>query len=455
MRIGRAFLLFFLAVVLSGASTESEVKVAFDEWLAAFNDNDEVDLKTFSEKHLGYSDIAYFLDVRDESGGLDLVRIERNQPHRFVAILRERAFDATRRVTVELKNPENPNLKTLTTRNMPLPSADALKKLDLFAHRMADEDRFSGVIGVKKHGELIYEKAFGLANRGRDLPVTKDTPFFFASQGKMFTAVAVLQLVEEGKLKLDDPLNKYLPNYPNREMSKATIRQLLTHSGGTGGIGLLGPDDSANRKRIRTIDGIIELNGNRAPEFDPGSRMEYSNYGFVLLGAVIEAVSGKDYYDFVTERILVPAKMMDTGWPALDELENIAVPYTTSKDDYLVSAIETLPWRGSPAGGGVSTVADELRFIDALKTGKLVSQSLLDEATKPQKEWYGFGFVTGYAGNHPLWGHGGDAPGTGTVLYVFPEDNITIACLGNRDAACNKLFQSFAQHIIPPKPIKD
>jgi len=447
--------LFFIALLLSAASPKSEAEQAFDEWLIAFNANDADALKAFSVKRLGYSDITYFLDIRDESGGLDLTKIERNQPHRFVAIMLDRESKISRRVTVELEALGSEKLKKLTTRGLPVSQEVAIEALDAFAQRMAEEDRFSGVLGIKQGRKLVYQKAFGMADRRNDIPVTIETPFFFASQGKMFTAVSVLQLVEAGKLKLSDPLGKYLTDYPNKAMAKVTIRQLLTHTGGAGDIGLLGPEDSANRKTVRTIADIIKLNYNRPPDFDPGSGMDYSNYGFVLLGAIIEKVSGKDYYDHVTERILEPAGMTKTSWPTLDELANVAVPYTTSKYKFLLSAIDTLPWRGSPAGGGVSTVGDELRFVDALRAGKLLSQPLLEEATKPQEEWYGYGFVTGYSGDFPLWGHGGNASGTDTALTVFPTLDTTIACLGNRDGVCNKLFQNFAQHITPPKPIED
>lgn len=200
---------------------------------------------------------------------------------------------------------------------------------------------------------------------------------------------------------------------------------------------------------------IIELNGNRPPAFEPGSRMDYSNFGFILLGAIIEKVSGQNYYDYVANNILIPAGMNHTSWPTLDELDGIAIPYTTNQYKFLLSAVETLPWRGGPAGGGVSTASDGLRFIDALRSGKLLSKSLLAEATKPQEEWYGYGFVTGYPGQTQPWGHGGNASGTDTSLYFFPSLNTTFACLGNREAVCNKLFQNFAQHMIPPQSIKD
>lgn len=451
----RYIYLILLSLLLSAAAPKSEAEQAFDEWLIAFNANDADAMEAFSVKRLGYSDITYFLDIRDESGGLDLVKIERNQPHRFIATMLDRESKIPRRVTVELDSVGSGKLKKLTTRGMLTSQNDAIKALDSFAQRMADEDRFSGVLGIKQGQKLMYQKAFGMADRRKDIPILIETPFLFASQGKMFTAISIMQLVEARKLNLDDPIGKFLTDYPNKAMAKVTVRQLLTHTGGTGDIGLLGPGDSANRETVRNLEDIIKLNDNRPPDFDPGSRMDYSNYGFILLGAIIEKVSGKDYYDYVTERILKPAGMTMTSWPTLEELANVAVPYTTSNYKFLLSAIETLPWRGSPAGGGVSTVGDELRFIDALKAGKLLSLPLLEEATKPQEQWYGYGFVTGYAGDFPLWGHGGNASGTDTALTHFPTLDTTIACLANRDGVCNKLFQNFAQHITPAKPIED
>ena len=126
--------------------------------------------------------------------------------------------------------------------------------------------------------------------RGRVLddagrPVTPDTRFTVASANKMLTAVAIAQLHEAGRLQFDDPIGKYLPDYPNKEMAKVTIRQLLSHQGGTGDIGVLLPEEGANRAWARTIDDLMKLNGDRGPSFAPGTAFDYSNYGFLLLGA--------------------------------------------------------------------------------------------------------------------------------------------------------------------------
>ena len=158
----------------------------------------------------------------------------------------------------------------------------------------------------------IFAEAYGLADREHRIPNSLNTRFRIGSMNKMFTAVAVLQLVTAGKLKLDDPLIKYLPDYPNRELaSKVTISQLLSHTGGTGDF--FGPQFSARRLEFRTHEDYIKLFGNRPVAFEPGSRFEYSNYGFIILGAVIEKVSGESYYDYVHDHVYNPAGMISTG----------------------------------------------------------------------------------------------------------------------------------------------
>src|SRR5207245_1733128 len=132
------------------------------------------------------------------------------------------------------------------------------------------------------------------------------------SMNKMFTAVAVLQLAQAGKIKLTDPIGKYLTDYPNKDLaSKVTIHHLLTHTGGTGDI--FGPEFEAHRLELKTLQDYVKLYGKRDLQFDPGTKWEYSNYGFLLLGVLIEKVSGKSYYDFVAENIYKVAGMTNSG----------------------------------------------------------------------------------------------------------------------------------------------
>lgn len=445
-----------LLLATSATLAKPPAEVAFDEWLAAFNSNDRGKMRAFNERRFDDPEhnLDYLLDSREETGGLDVIDIERNEPKILMALTRERNFPAYRRVTVSLDQGSGMKLEDVRQDPQRMPQDDALKALDAFATHLAETDRFSGVLVIEQNGKRLYAKAFGLADRDNGIPVRLDTPFLFASQGKMFTAVAVLQLVHAGKLGLDEPLGRYLTGYPNKEMAKVTIRQLLSHQGGTGDIGVLQPEEGGNRAWVRTIDDLIKLNGNRAPSFPPGSAFEYSNYGFVLLGAVLEKISGQSYYAYLDEHVFGPAGMTATRYPDLEHMSGIARGYTRQPDGKLIPSADQLPWRGTPAGGGVTTVDDEVRFVEALTAGKLVPLPLLSEAIKQQTDWYGYGFISSGPEAFPHWGHGGGAAGNSAALSVYPTNNMTMACLSNRDPpVCDRLLINLHWHLSPsPAP---
>jgi D-alanyl-D-alanine carboxypeptidase len=440
-------LLFAACVEASGPTAEN----VFKEWLAAYNANDAAALKDFNQRRLGDPDARFVLDSREETGGLDVVKVERTEPLRYVILAKERSFPSYQRVSVEVKDSKSGRAKVKQA-PQPLPLSEALASLSAFAQRLTASDRFSGLLVIEQNDRRLYQKAFGLANRQTATPVTLDTPFFIASQGKMFTAVAILQLVEAGQVGLDDPVGKYLTDYPNRDVAtKVTIRHLLTHKGGTGDIGILRPYEGANRAWVKTIADVIELNGARGPSFEPGTSIEYSNYGFMLLGAIVEKVSGTSYMDYVREHVFGPAGMTRTGFPTRDELAGVAIGYM-SPDGKLAPNTDLLPWRGLAAGGGVSVADDELRFIKALKAGKLISLPMLAEATRQQTPWYGYGFISSGPVNFPHWGHGGGAPGMSLALAVYPTNNMTMLCMSNRDPiVCDRLLFNLHFHLAPPE----
>ena len=180
-----------------------------------------------------------------------------------------------------------------------------------------------------------------MADRERKVPNTLTTRFRIGSMNKMFTAVAILQLAQAGKLKLDDPFGKYLTDYPNKELaSKVTLHQLLTHTGGTGDI--FGPDFDTHRTELKTLQDYVKLYGNRGPEFPPGSKWVYSNYGFILLGLVVEKVSGQNYYDYVNTHIYDVAGMNNSGSEPEDKMvTNRSVGYTKPPGSKDCSRIRT------------------------------------------------------------------------------------------------------------------
>jgi D-alanyl-D-alanine carboxypeptidase len=296
---------------------------------------------------------------------------------------------------------------------------DPLAALSAYADELAGDDEFAGAVLVARHGKVLLEQAWGLADRDAGTPNTPDTKFRLGSMNKLFTAVATLQLVESGMLALDDTIGEHLPDYPNKEVAaKVTVRHLLTHTGGTGDI--FGPEFERHRLKLREHDDYVRLYGLRGLLHEPGERFEYSNYGFILLGALIEAVSGESYYDYVHEHVFRPAGMTATGsLPESHEVPKRAVGYMKpfGADTWRPNT-GWLPWRGMAAGGGYSTVGDLLRFAEALRSGKLISKESLEAATRPYKQQYGYGFGVQGEGRFRSYGHGGGAPGPRAVARL-------------------------------------
>ena len=327
-----------------------------------------------------------------------------------------------------------------------LPQAQALAALADHAAERARADEFAGAVLVARHGKVLLNDAWGRADRKAGVANTPATRFRIGSMNKMFTAVATLQLAEAGKLKLDDPIGQHLPGYPNKQVAaKVTVRHLLTHTGGTGDI--FGPQFDQHRLQLHEHRDYLKLYGSRGLNFEPGARFEYSNYGFVLLGALIEQVSGESYDDYVGDHVFRPAAMRSTGaLPESVEVPERAVGYLRlSPGGAWEPNTYTLPWRGTAAGGGYSTVGDLLRFAQALGSGRLLSKATLAEATRPHQQQYGYGFDVQGQGRLASYGHGGGAPGMNGELRVFPQLGYVVVALSNLDPpAASEMVEFFA-----------
>lgn len=417
----------------------------FREWLGAFNSGDPAKIKAFYSKHLNDPNPGFTIENAQDSCGLTLHRVVERSATAMTVQMRQRCLPGLQRVKIELTAPGG-KLKAVDAVPLALAGDGAVKATAMIADRLAARDAFAGSLIIARKGKVLLGRSWGLAKRTpRKKAITLDTPMFLASAGKMFTGVAVLQLADAGKIELDAPLGRYLTDYPNAETAKVTIRQLLTHRGGTGDIGILERKDGANRAKVRTIGDIVRLNGSRPPDFPPGSKVDYSNYGFILLGAVIERVTGGSYYDYVAEHVFKPAGMTAAGFPDRDHLQEVADGYTTffGEEPRLVPSADVLPWRGASAGGGVASANDMLRFFTALKTGKLLSPAMLKLATTPgETRWYGMGFIA-QADDRPTWGHGGVSYGMDVAAQHFPNVDTTFVCLATRDSACTRLIFAY------------
>jgi D-alanyl-D-alanine carboxypeptidase len=315
-------------------------------------------------------------------------------------------------------------------------------------------NEFSGAVLVVRDGRTLFEGAYGLANRESGVANTALTQFRVGSMNKMLTAAAVMQLVQAGKVSLGAPLRTYLPDYPNVDLaSKVTIHQLLTHMGGTGDI--FGPLFMANRLELRDPEDYLELYGERALLFEPGTQWAYSNYGFMLLGAVIERVSGMSYDDYISAHVLTPAGMTATGAAPEDLLViNRSLGYMW-QDGALVSNAPTLPYRGTPAGGGYSTVSDFARFATALREHRLLDAThtallLGGKITMGQSTVkYAYGFIDRVQFGRRLVGHGGGARGMNGELTFEPNGGYTIVVLSNLDPPAATRIEAFILGSLP------
>lgn len=362
-------------------------------------------------------------------------------------------------------------------------------QLEAFVKKQAEDDKFSGVVLVAKSGKPVLQAAYGFANRKTRTPIRVDTKFDLGSMPKMFTAIAIAQLAEAGKLRYDDPIVKYLPDYPDKAAAeKVTVHQLLTHTAGFGNYfrpGFL-------ERRLSTVKEYLALVAEDPLVGEPGARYEYSNSGYVVLGAIVESVSGQDFYDYVREHIFRSAGMRDTAYYTRDEhIENVATGYTSgqglmilrpgdhppagnspqpgmvirqpgggssppqkSTSHSLKDTDDMRPYRGSPAGGAYSTAPDLLRFVEALENNKLVnarSLALLQTGkvdTRPGGPRYGYGFIEWEAAGHRIVGHGGGAPGVNTMLQIYPDMGYSIIVLSNFDPPAAEEIAAKARELL-------
>jgi hypothetical protein len=206
---------------------------------------------------------------------------------------------------------------------------------------LARADRFAGAALVAKDDRALFQSAYGEASRPKHVPNRVDTKFNLGSLNKVFTKLAIAQLVEQGKVKLDDPIERYLPDYPKSVASRVTVRQLLDHRGGIGDV-FGDAYDRIDRSKLRRVSDWIPLFRDVPLAFEPGTQERYSNGGYVLLGAIVERVSGEDYFDYVRRHIYRPLGMNDTDhFPADGRTANLAAGYT---HDLATGATDNAGW---------------------------------------------------------------------------------------------------------------
>lgn len=314
--------------------------------------------------------------------------------------------------------------------------------LAAFQRTILEESPVSGFsLAVFYKGQILFTKGYGFADIAAQSPMTGETVFRIASITKQFTTAGIMLLVEEGQVNLDDPLKKYLPEYPEFE-NEISIRRLLTHTSGIGDyVELTAWPEMENIPLSRHE--LVKSFSKLPLLFNPGDQWYYSNSGYYLLGLVIEKVSRLSYSEFVKRRLVDKAGLKKTFYcPTSQDYPFAAKGYRTKKgqilpaDPYIVD-------HAYAAGALCSTALDLIKWNEALASGVIIKEKSYELMTKPvilndgksTETNYGFGLELGSFLNHRMVSHGGDIKGFTSQLNFFPEDHLSIAILINTEVS--------------------
>lgn len=314
-------------------------------------------------------------------------------------------------------------------------AAEDLRPLQLqdYLAQLAESGQFMGVVFIAQNGQILIDDGFGMADIEDGRPNTAQTQLRIGSLTKQFTAAAILRLQELGRLNVNDTINVYLPNYPGGE--QITIHQLLTHTAGV--------PNYTTRSDLATVvqtpislQDLLSQSSNQPLEFTPGQQFAYSDSGYVILTAIIEAVSGMSYADFLQEQFFNKLGMVNTGYDYLnDNLAESATGYNLTPGGPQ-RAVDTESSWASGAGALYSTVGDLYLWDQALNDNQILNADSLKSMFTTwvgmgQGYSYGYGWEIGHLAGRPVQTHAGNIFGFGSFMARFPEDDATIIILGN------------------------
>lgn len=396
-----------------------------------------------------------------ESGGVDFVDARTQGPPGMLVVTIKGRRTGQLAALVLLPDPEQPG-KLAMADLVPIddpalyeawPKAGATRQQIAELARTALDDLartndFSGCLSIFDGTRILFDECRGLADRTFGIEADVDTKFHVGSMNKMFTAVAIAQLVESGKLGWDTTLSAAVPEYPDQAAAaKITVWQLLRHTAGLGDIFV--PEFFADREKFVDPADYLDLISRQPLAFEPGADWSYSNAGYILLGRVIENVSGESYFTYIDRQVFGPAGMTDSGYDSQEDITpGLATGYF--KAGAFATAWKanrmTLPFKGSPAGGGHSTNGDLLKFAAALRGGKLVSTATLEQmfadGVPVGPGTYAAGFGERLSGGKRIRGHAGGAPGMSANLAMVWETGAAVAVTSNQGDAPTAMLLS-------------
>lgn len=397
---------------------------------------------------------AFIARVNDECKNLAISSIDTKKQDEASALVYLKLTGVWRQLVVRTE-PSSPNRITLVTMRLAAPppgetpktkpasDAAASGELHAFVKKLEQEKIFSGNVLVAKNGKIIFHKAYGMASKEFHYPNDLSTKFIIGSINKMFTATGILQLIEQKKLSLDDVVLNVLPGVLAESVAgKIKIGHLLTHTSGLGDFLFTAVMAPKSKEYFRTIADYLPGLKDDSLFFEPGTQWSYSNTGYLLLGAIMEKISGQPYEEYIKKNIYQPAGMVSTFFPELDNVnEGLADTY---EKDYLTGKPTFHNTRyyqvikGTPAGGGFSSCTDLLNFMQALAEGKLLKAETVRMMQSPKPEMnspnYGFGMQIF---DENSYGHTGGGPGTNASVKTDRKKALTVIVLGNQNTGSN------------------
>ncbi len=312
-----------------------------------------------------------------------------------------------------------------------LDTATLESRIDAYLEPVFKEDLISGSVLIAQRGDVILAKGYGLANREYDIPNSPETKFRLGSMTKQFTAMGIMILTDRGLVSVDDPVSKYLPDYPGG--GKITLHHLLTHTSGIPNYNDL-PDYEDKIKLPYTIDQVVGLFKDLPLQFEPGEKFAYSNSGYVLLAKVIEVVSGKSYVDFLQENIFRPLGMTNTGQDNfMTVLKNRANGHVNYGQEVMHAPYRDMPFM-SGAGSLYSTPMDLLLWDQALYTERLISKANQEKMFTPYKDNYGYGWFIENRNGRNVISHRGDINGFMVNIERYIDDSLLIVVMFNYES---------------------
>lgn len=400
---------------------------------------------------------GFFEDQLRVSGGVETLGVRRRAgaPSVLQIALRNRIYGGVQAVELTLEGAE-PRISYLDLAPAPawalaagprIGEAELAARVEALAARGCEAGIFSGAVLLAKGDRVLAETACGEASRRFHAPNRVGTRFNLGSMDKMFTAVAAMRLAEQGRLDLQAPVGRYLDAdwLDPAVAARITVWQLMTHTSG------LEPDAIARLldgplRRYRDLDDLKPLVADAKPGFTPGERFEYSNTGYILLGAVVASVAGQDYHDQVREAVFAPAGMTASGAFAIDDpVEDLPIGHVhaPAAPHGWRENIVRAPIRGGPAGGGYATVGDLHRFARALQSGRLVSEASLDRLwADPEGDGYGAGFEVTDGAVGPAVGHSGILGGVSARMRIYRDSGYVAVVLSNIDRGAPPLLDA-------------